>query len=242
LYCTHGPATTLPFQHLAQRHPHFHVVETGWPKMDPLFSDTRAGIDPRAKLDRPSVLYAPTFSPRLTSAPALRETIARIARTGRWNWRVKFHPKMNPKEVSAYRAIQGPHFMVEETAQLLPLLHAADVLVSDTSSVVAESLMLDTPVVTFRGKAPGDHVLDVSQPDQLEAAIERALARPPELMSAARAFIARMHPYQDGLSSERVLAAVDAMLADPPQGLRPKPANLWRRLQVRHRMRYYRWR
>ena len=37
LYCTQGPTTTQSFQRLAERHGHFDVVETGWPKIDPLF-------------------------------------------------------------------------------------------------------------------------------------------------------------------------------------------------------------
>ena len=38
LYCTHGPDTTAPFTALARRHGYFRVVETGWPKLDPLFA------------------------------------------------------------------------------------------------------------------------------------------------------------------------------------------------------------
>ena len=37
LYCTQGPATTVPFQALSAKTGHFKVVETGWPKLDPLF-------------------------------------------------------------------------------------------------------------------------------------------------------------------------------------------------------------
>ncbi len=37
LYCTQGPATTRNFEILAAKYGHFKVVETGWPKLDPLF-------------------------------------------------------------------------------------------------------------------------------------------------------------------------------------------------------------
>ena len=36
LYCTQGPSTTQVFQDLSDRHEHFAVIETGWPKMDNL--------------------------------------------------------------------------------------------------------------------------------------------------------------------------------------------------------------
>jgi len=38
LYCTHGPATTSRFNDLAKQHKFFDVVETGWPKLDYLFT------------------------------------------------------------------------------------------------------------------------------------------------------------------------------------------------------------
>ena len=40
LYCTQGPATTEPFAGLAEQLGHFCVRETGWPKLDPLFTGT----------------------------------------------------------------------------------------------------------------------------------------------------------------------------------------------------------
>ena len=47
LYCTQGPATTARFSELAAREGHFKVVETGWPKLDPVFR----GEDPLAPRD-----------------------------------------------------------------------------------------------------------------------------------------------------------------------------------------------
>ena len=40
LYCTQGPDTTLPFKVLEKKFGYFKVVETGWPKMDPMFLKT----------------------------------------------------------------------------------------------------------------------------------------------------------------------------------------------------------
>ena len=37
LYCPQGPSTTNPFNKLADEHGFFRVVQTGWPKLDPLF-------------------------------------------------------------------------------------------------------------------------------------------------------------------------------------------------------------
>ncbi len=234
LYCTHGPATTQPFQALAQQHRYFQVIETGWPKMDPLFESSSEAEPPNP---RPVILYAPTFSPSLGSAPALRDTIAQLAQDTCWQWVVKFHPKMAPDVVAEYRKLQGANLTVAEDAALLPLLRRADVMLSDTSSVVSEFLMLDKPVVTFRAHSPGPHVINIHEAHELEAALTRALARPHDVMRGAREFIAQMHPYRDGKSSERVLQAVDSMLSEHQKARFKKPLNLYRRLALRWNMR-----
>lgn len=240
LYCTHGPATTVPFEALARKHGYFRVIETGWPKMDPLFGGSDDGWRERHKIDRPLVLYAPTFSPALTSEGALRETIFRLAQSPHWTWVVKFHPNMPRAVVDAWRARQGARLVVAESESLLPLLHAADVMLSDTSSVVSEFLLLDKPVVTFRAQTPAVHTVNVTDPEQLEAGIARVLQRPPDVMHAASEFIAQMHPYRDGRSSERVLSAVASVLKLPAPA-KKKPLNLWRRWEVRRRMGYFGW-
>ncbi|HWP94689.1 MAG TPA: CDP-glycerol glycerophosphotransferase family protein [Gammaproteobacteria bacterium] len=239
LYCTHGPLTTLPFRELAARHGHFEVAETGWPKMDPLFQMDATCVEaPRD--DRPLILFAPTFSPALSGAPLLVETVSRLVRERDWLWLAKFHPKTPAEWISAYQPLEGARFRISTEADIVPLLRRADVLLSDTSSVIAEFLMLDKPAVTFRHAQPGPHLLDVRNPDELEAALERALARPPELLAAARAFADGMHPWRDGRSSERVLKATEAFLAAGGTArLKPKPLNLWRRLQARWRMNYF---
>jgi hypothetical protein len=93
--------------------------------------------------------------------------------------------------------------------------------------------------VTFRNRAPGPQLIDVRQVEEVLPALERALGRPPEIMRAIRNHAAAIHPQRDGRSSERVLAAVDALVQGGRQGLRRKPVNAWRRLQARWRLRDY---
>ena len=144
-----------------------------------------------------------------------------------------------PDEIVArYRALQTPDIQLVETDDVLPLLRAADVMVCDTSSILFEFMLLDKPVVTFRHRQPGAAMRDIDQVGQLGAAIETALQRPPAQMAAAREWVRQMHPYRDGRSSERVLAAVDLARRRAPS-LRRKPLNLWRRLQARQRLGYW---
>ena len=61
-------------------------------------------------------------------------------------------------------------------------------------------------------------------------------------MTNAREFIHGMHPYTDGKSSERVLDAADTFQTRTLGRLKAKPLNLWRKIQVRKRLGYYRFR
>jgi CDP-glycerol glycerophosphotransferase (TagB/SpsB family) len=237
LYCTQGPDTTAPFLELAARHGHFRVIETGWPKLDPLF---RAGNGVLAEIraaaaGRPIVAFGSTFTERLSAAPHLLPEIARLSASGRWYWLVTLHPKCTPELQRSYRALAGKHVRFIESEQLPLPLAAAAVLVADTSSIASEFLCLRRPVVSFRHRVPAPHLSDVREPAQLEAAIEQALSPPAAMLAAIERYAARIHPARDGRASERVLDAVHGCLAGGRSALRRKPFNPLRRLQLRWR-------
>lgn len=242
LYCTQGPATTGPFRELARQHGYFAVEETGWPKLDPLFGppSAQSGAWREAAGERPCVLYASTFTPTLSSAPAMRQPLEELVARGDRFWLLTLHPKSDETLFRSYRALaekypRNARFVDSEA--LLDLLQAADALVCDTSSVVDEMAVQLKPVVTVRNRVPRDFLLDVVDPGEVDAALTRALQHPPELMAHIRAHAEAIHPYRDGRSSERVLAAVDKLAAGGFGPLRRKPANLWRRWQARGRLR-----
>ena len=240
LYCTQGPATTTRFESLATEHRHFAVVETGWPKLDPLFTpDDGSAAALRPGDGRPVVLYASTFTEGLSSASLLHEEIARqIARGDRY-WLLTLHPKADPERVADYRALAGPNARFIEPDALIPAVRAADVLVGDTSSVVSEFVVQRKPVITFRNRAPKPHMLEIAEAADLEGALRQAFAPTPALRAALAAYADTIHPWRDGGSSGRVLDAVDALLAGRFGALAPKPANVWRKLQIRSRLRHF---
>jgi CDP-glycerol glycerophosphotransferase (TagB/SpsB family) len=235
LYCTQGPDTTAPFEALARELGHFRVVETGWPKLDPLFRGEYAS-SPRA---RPVILFASTFTESITCARAVQPTIARLAARGEWEWLLTLHPKMAPDVVASYRALAGPHARFVETDDILALYAQADVLLSDTSSVVPEFLTQRRPVVTVRNRKPGAHLIDIQTPDEIDGALRTGLSRPAALMQAIDRYVEQIHPRRDGRSSERVLDAVEQSIARGRDGLVSPPLNLWRRLQARARLGFW---
>ena len=232
LYCTHGPATTAPFEALARTHRHFAVRETGWPKLDPLFAGPRDGAqDLRARAGgRPVVMLASTFTTSLTAAPDLLAHVREWVLRGDRHWLLTLHPKSDPALIDAYRALQGPHATWLESDRLLDMLRASDVLVCDTSSVIEEACLLDVPIVTVRTRVPKAFMVDVAGAGAVDAAIARALQRDPARMQAMRDYAQSIHPQCDGQASRRVLEAIDALLDSDCAGLSRRPFLAWRRL------------
>jgi len=240
LYCTQGPATTRPFEELAREHGHFAVAETGWPKLDPLFAPDDGSAAALYPADgRPVVLYAATFTEALSSARVLLDEItAQVARGDRY-WLLTLHPKSDPALVDAYRRLAGPNARFIEADALVPALRAAGVLVCDTSSVVSEFVVQRKPVVTFRNRAPKPHMIDISDPRDLEGALQRAFAPTDALRTELASYADLIHPWRDGRSSERVLGAARDFIGGRFGDLGRKPANLWRRLQMRAKLRHF---
>jgi len=235
LYCTQGPGMTRVFQEKQRQLGFFNVIETGWPALDPLF--TRPFHKQATTTD---ILFCSTFSKRLSAAPILIDTIHAISREMDWQWTVQFHPKMPREIVEAYQKIQHEKLRFVETDDIIPLLQQADVMLSDTSSVITMFQVLHKPVVTFRNISPGPHLLDVSEEGRVLEALQTALTRPETLMQAITRHIEELHPYRDGRSSERVVEAIDAMLQGKCPVQRPRPRNFLRNLKFRKRLGYWR--
>jgi hypothetical protein len=235
LYCTHGDSSTLTFQELAEKHKHFKVIETGYCKMDPYFNGSH---QVSKKKNKPIVLFSSTFSPRMTQAPLLLEHIKRLSKDTKWHWQVTFHPKMDKSIVDAYKAIQHENLSFIETDQLAPYLVNADLMVGDNSSMITDFLLLQKPVVTVNNQSPKDYLHNITDPTKLESAIEYGLTQPAILMNAIRSFAEETHPYIDGLSSSRVLDAVEEAVRTLDT-LAPKPTSFIRNFKQRKRLSYW---
>src|SRR5690606_29956614 len=123
------------------------------------------------------------------------------------------------------------NFSIAGSDEMLPLLREADAMLTDTSSAAAEFMLLDKPVVAFRNRAPGPHLVTVDEPADLESALASVLEGDDPSREARRGYAQDMHPGRDGRSSERVLDAVQTELARGRDGLRRKPASLLRRFR-----------
>jgi len=244
LYCTHGPATTTRFKQLAKKHGYFDVVETGWPKLDYLFT-----TPPMAQLqnlhaeNKKVILYAPTFSPALTSAPELFNEIQRLSEQKNYHWLIKFHPKMATQWVEKYKTLENidneNNVQIIETSSINELLQTADIMVSDTSSVIGEFSLLNKATVSLNNKEPGDYLVNIQQACELEQAIELALKPSEQLKKSIKDYADDLHPYNDGEAAQRILSATENILKNGKVAKKNKPLNLFRNLKQRNKLQYW---
>ncbi len=233
LLCTQGPDTTMGFTRIQEKYKSFEVAETGWPAFDAL---SKAAPQ---KNSRPKILYASTFSPSMTSTDKLFDEIKRLVKLDTWDWIITFHPLMASDIVKKYRSLtkyDNVEFLEEENNFLA--LTTADVMLCDTSSIIVEFLYLDKPVVTFKNRIPGPHLIDIDRPDSLQSALALALTKPKDLMTEITNFINHHNPYRDGGSSKRVMDAVERLNSGQVANLKSQPLNILRKMKSRVRFGY----
>lgn len=235
LYCTQGPSTTKKFKELQEIYQYFNVIETGWPALDKLFTKTATYT---ANI-RPVIFYGSTFSKRLTQAKNNFEQIKHLSETMDWQWLVSLHPKTAPDVIEMYRSIQGDNLRYIETDDMLPILQEANIMVGDTSSALTMFIVQNKPLVTVNNIDPKPYMLNITSADDLKFSIEKALSHPPELMQEIANYISQTHPYVDGKSGQRVVDAIDAVLAGQFPLKRKRPLNFLRDLKFRKYLNFW---
>ena len=236
LYCTPGPAMTDRFTNLQKKYGTFLVQETGWPKLDEMSqiltldeSKSILGLD----LAKKTILYAPTFSPKYTSAMDLYQEILNMQGNS-WQWIIKFHDLESKNIIQQYESLSSGNFIIVNDSNIHPFMLASDILLTDTSSVAYEYLMLDRPLVTYRGIARLEKGINIILPDNLLGALTRSIEDPDEFKDSRKSYLADLHPYQDGLSSKRVIDAIENTLeAGDVNNLKKKPRNWFRKKLIR---------
>lgn len=183
-------------------HPRKGFWITGYPQMDPLFSGADLPLGLALPAGQKVVLYAPTWTGGLSSAPMLEERVAQLIRGDRDDLTIllKPHPATashHPDWLEAWARLaeNDPNlFLIADTAaDIMPYLKAADLLVSDASSVIFQYLAVDRPIVLISNPQrfgvshfdPGglewqrrDIAIEVENVADLAAAVSHALENP----------------------------------------------------------------
>lgn len=215
-YFTQGPYFTSHFKALSEEYGDFEVVETGWPKQDWIKRNLHTYDAERQRLldstgRKSIILYAPTFSPKLTSLPleGMKERLGELAEHNDALVVMKFHPLTRKEWADEYRAwaeSKDNVIFVNQGENITKYQLMSDVLISDTSSTVYEFLLLSRPVITVRTIAKDIYWENTATPDGLEEAYRRAM-NDPEAIARRQWIVDNYDPYLDGHVCERMLNA-----------------------------------
>ncbi len=233
-YFTQGPYFTKEFTRLSKIYKDFEVVETGWPKQDWIKAHWHDFDTEREKLLKEHgksqiVLYAPTFSPSLTSLPAMKEALAHLVKIKDIVLLLKFHPLTKPEWIAEYKALaeREENIVWIDDFNVTKYQLMSDLMISDTSSTVYEFLLLGRPVITYRTIARDVYWTDITDIDRLPEAFEQA-RHDPDAIAKRRWIVENYDPYLDGKVAERMLAAADDYIARHGVPTHRR-LNLWRK-------------
>ncbi len=236
IYLTAGPSSTPIFKELERKYRYFRVYETGWSKADAMIYAKELIQYKQEPGQKKKIFVATTFSKRVTQLANLYPIIERLSRERDWEWLITRHPKLDDLELD-YKFLKLNKERENVTYMISPQspvsIADTDVMLCDSSSIILEYMMLDKPVVTLRNTTPGPHIINVEREEDVEAALEKAFTRPPELMEEMRKYLSFHEAHLDGHNCERILEAVDDYLKYWINFGYPRPLNLFRKLKIR---------
>ncbi len=215
LYLTQGPYFTNRFNQLASKHKNFKVIETGWCKLDNLYTISDSTKNEKNELLKKYnvqniILYAPTFSPSLTSGLKLIDTIKELSNNDDILVIIKFHDKMENDIKEQYKQLKTKNLINSNEKDITKLLQIADLMISDTSSVVYEFSFLNKPVVTLNSISENINWLNLNNVDELKIEVLNILNKDDKYKDNRQNTIEQYHPYNDGQSAFRMIDATIA--------------------------------
>jgi len=213
-------------------------VNVGLPKTDPLFDGSldRPAFLRGLALDpsRPTLLYAPTWRPE-ASLYSHGEALIRALRGGPWNLVIKLHDLTwrgpdGPGWRERLARLAGPGVGIVAEPDATPAMFAADLLISDASSVANEFTLLDRPIVfidvpalfakyeaTIDREGWGQRAGPVARTvEEVQGGVARSLERPEEYGEVRRRIAAEGF-YHPGRATEVAVAEIYRLLGlEPP--------------------------
>ena len=116
---------------------------------------------------------------------------------------------MEQSWVEAYISLSKEHknIIYQTDKNIIKFLLISDLLISDTSSVIYEFILLDKPVVSFNNISKNINWEDSNDFSQLVNLVENNLKDDP--FAKSRTYICeQFHPYNDGKSALRMVNSV----------------------------------
>jgi CDP-ribitol ribitolphosphotransferase len=126
---------------------------------------------------------------------------------------IKFHDLMAQNLIDLYKKLADKfeNVLFVEERNIIKYLLIADLMISDTSSVVYEFLLLDKPVLTFKNNAAVANWDNSLSYNGLVHKVAVNLSEDPFKEKRAN-ILKEYHPYTDGKSAIRMVNAVEAYI------------------------------
>ncbi|MCD4706758.1 MAG: CDP-glycerol glycerophosphotransferase family protein [Candidatus Sabulitectum sp.] len=233
LYLTSGPVVTTRFKEMERKYKYFRTFETGWAKIDHILNYDTTDIRKRFNLkqDKTVILYAPTHSSSMESSKDILPAIETIMKPEEI-WFCKPHEFMDRDILKNLSRKTGNQFRLITDFDITPYLHLADVMLSDTSSVIYEFMALDKPLVTYRTLSRRDKGINIQSTAELRDALNRSLSRPDEFSPQRHRHLTEVNPRLDRSISKGIIDLLSSIDSTQPMGKGRKPLNLFRKIQI----------
>lgn len=235
-YFTQGPYFTSHFLDSAKKYKDFEVRETGWTKQDWIMEHMHDYDADRATLlekygKKRIVIYAPTFSPKLTSLPKIKDALGKLLDENPDLLLVmKFHPLTARQWTDEYREWASGRqdaVYIEAGENVTKYQLMSDVMISDTSSAVYEFLLLDRPVITLDTIAADIYWVNITDAAELCDAFVRAV-NDEDSIAKRRWIVENYDPHNDGKCCERMISEAEDYIRR--HGVPDKrKLNIWRK-------------
>lgn len=205
------------------------IVITGFIKSDQLFGPDAVSrkefckkqhIDPDKKI----ILFAPTYNPELSAIPCVEDKIADLADNDT-TLLIKLHNLTTEhwKQMYSDLAARNPNIHYLTDNDYSGMMNAADLLVSDVSSIFIEFILLDKPVVLFDNPKMNqfelydpteieyltrDAAVSVDCADEMIHAVKNELSHPGRLSAKRREYAEKLDYKRDGKSAQRATQTI----------------------------------
>lgn len=197
---------THRFNELSSRYPDARFVDVGFAKLDPALRGETTGIvleDVGLDRNRPTLLYAPTYYPSSIECladdfPSELADCNLIIKPHQFSYSKKRYRRQREK-LQRWSQLDNVWLADPGRISLLPMMQAADLLISEASSALFEFAALDKPIVwcdfqyrRWSHRGPLRFRLNRRMDPTIEKYrdIARHVARPTELPEAIRAELA----------------------------------------------------
>lgn len=218
------------------------AVLVGYPKADALLNQAASPSEMSAALNldpsRPTVIYAPTFSPA-SSLDLAGEAIVRALLATGANVIVKLHDRSLDTDARYTGGVDWratfaqwalpDRFLFAASGDSTPYVQASHLMVTDHSSIGFEFCAMDRPLVVY--DAPGlaaaarinpdklallrSAAVVVANPEELQQAVRSELAAPARLSGERRRAASEVF-YRPGSATARALRTIYGLLDLPP--------------------------